>query len=131
MIEHLPVELAELVRRLDAEIVDQRPPEGVVLAQRVDLAAAAVEREQLLRPEPLAPRFVGECIADGRQHLDVPAGGEERVVADLVDGRVQLADLALRLFVERERRQVLQWFRGPAGERRLQDLGRAIGLVVA
>jgi hypothetical protein len=54
------VELAQLGARLDTELPDERGPRVAVRLERVGLAAAAVERQQQVRAQPLAQRMLGD-----------------------------------------------------------------------
>ena len=69
---------------LDAELVDESLPRPRVLGQRLGLAAVAVEREQQLRAEALAQRFVRDEYLQLRDELGVPA---ERKIG--VDARLE------------------------------------------
>src|SRR4051794_21891697 len=53
-----PLQLSEAARRLEAELLVERAPEGLVGGERLGLAAGAVEREHELGPQPLAQRLV-------------------------------------------------------------------------
>src|SRR4029453_7140628 len=57
--ENRLVELAQLPARLDAELVDERPPCVLVDVERLGLPTAPVEREHQQRTEPLTERMLG------------------------------------------------------------------------
>ena len=58
--EYRPLELAQTLAGLDAELLDQRPARVLVGLQRVGLAVGAVEREHQLRPQALAVGVLGD-----------------------------------------------------------------------
>ena len=59
MVEHLRLEAAELLARLEPELVGEQPPRLAVDRERLGLAAAAVEGEHQVALEALAPRVHG------------------------------------------------------------------------
>ena len=67
-------ELAQLRSRLDPELADQDGAHLSVGRQRIGLAAAAVERQQSLSPEPLTQRvFRSQFLKLGDRLLMAPA----------------------------------------------------------
>ena len=82
--EHVAMQLAQVVARLDAELRDHSSAIRVERAQRIDLPTTPVEREQVLRTQPLAPRFGAKPVFDRLEDLDVTARVEQRVIAQLV-----------------------------------------------
>src|SRR4051794_7182325 len=107
-----PLQAAELAGRLEPVLLEQLQARLLVRAQRVALAAGAVEREHLQLAQPLARRVAADQRLDLAQDRVVPAERElglqsllERGDAEVVEARY----LALReLFVReiRERRAV-------------------------
>ena len=88
------MQAAELGRRLDADLLDQRRPGVPVGLERLGLAAAAVQREHALRVQPLAQRVLGQQRVDLADELVVAAGGEVRVDRELGGGEPQLLEPA-------------------------------------
>ena len=105
MDEDPPLQLAELLARLEPELFDEHRPRFAIRRERLGLAARAVQRQHQLTGEALAQR-VGP---DGRRQLPDELGVS--AVAELVlepcfqRGQTQLLearDLALREVLERE-----------------------------
>ncbi len=87
-----PLQLPQMLSRLDPELLDQRPPRVLVGLERLGLALAAVEGEHQLPSEALA---VG-VLADQRLELT----DQLRVLAE--------RQLGIRQIFERRHSQILQ-----------------------
>ena len=90
MVEDRRLQLGQLGRRIEAELLGEHGARARVHAQRVGLAAAAVQGDHQAAGEPLAQRvLVGRALqlADG---LAVTAEGEEGVEAGLQRLQAQL-----------------------------------------
>ena len=87
MAEDRLLEPLQRLARLDAEIVDERPPRLGVGLERVRLPVGAIEGQHLLRAEPLPQRMLGHEDAQLSENLLVPAEGE--VAVDPVHQRCQ------------------------------------------
>ena len=70
------LELADLFRRLDPELVDHRFAQAAMRFERIGLPPALVEREHLLRVEPLPQRIALDEVQQLREHLGGAARGE-------------------------------------------------------
>ena len=57
--QHRPLELAQLLARLDAQLLGQHRPGPAVRGQRIALPPAPVQREHQKPPQPLAERIPG------------------------------------------------------------------------
>jgi hypothetical protein len=55
--QHRPLELAELLAGLDAQLLREHRPGPAVRGQRIGLPSAAVQREHQKPPQPLAERI--------------------------------------------------------------------------
>jgi hypothetical protein len=92
------LELLELLARLDAQLVDERPARILVRLEGLGLAPRAVEREHQLGAQPLSKRMVADQRFELADHLRVVA--ERQLGLDaLLDGRqaqlLEAGDLAL------------------------------------
>ena len=81
------LESLQPLARLDAEVVDERPPRLRVCLERVRLPAGAVERQHLLRAEPFPKRMLAHEDAQLSNGFFVPA--EREVAVDPVHQRRQ------------------------------------------
>ncbi len=124
--EDRALELAQLLARLDAELLDERRARIAVRRERLRLPAGAVQREHQLGARPLAQR-VG---LDERLELPYPLGvvaqGELRLHELLGGGQpklLQAGDLRLR---ERVVGEVGQRGAAPQREPLPEQLGRAV-----
>ena len=117
------LQLAQLVRRLDPELVDEHPTDVLVRLERIHLATAAVEREHQLRSGSLAVRLSGDEPLQVGDDVDVAAERELRV--DELLARRQLELLEPRDLRPRERleREVGERWPAKEGERAPQQLG--------
>jgi hypothetical protein len=118
------VQGAQLGRRLDADLVDQRPAGLAIGLQRLGLAAGPVEREHPLRVQALAQRVLHQQRVDLGDDPVVAPGGELGVDGELGGGQPQLLeapDLGAR---ERLVRHVDQRL---AAEQRERLARRAVG----
>ena len=86
------VQALQLGRRLDPDLVDQRPPGVAVGLQRLGLAPAPVQREHPLRVQPLAQRVLRQQRVDLADDLLVVAVGQVRVDRQLRGGQAQLLE---------------------------------------
>ena len=105
MDEDAPLQLGELLARLEPELVDERRARVAVRRERLGLAARAVQRQHQLPGEPLAQRVVADGRRELADELGVPAVGELALEAALERGQAQLLeprDLALGEVLERE-----------------------------
>ena len=119
---------AELVARLDAELVGEPASRLAVRVERVGLAPAAVESEHELACEPLVRRMLGHQAPQLPDELDVAAGGEVRIDSGGDGGLVLLLeprDLGLR---ERLERQVAEGWPAPQRQRLAQQPARVVDL---
>ena len=66
MPEDPTLELAELGARLEAQVMGECPPYRLKRGERIDLAAAAVEREHQLADEALAARVLADELLELR-----------------------------------------------------------------
>ena len=109
VIEDVPLELLELRRRFEAEVVRQPPARVGVRGERVGLAATAVEREHELRAQRLAQRVVGHERLQLADHVRLAAEREVGVdprshahqaqvieALGLADGELLVADVLQR-----------------------------------
>ncbi len=107
MDEDHPLERAQLLARLEAELVE-REPRLLVGGERVDLPARAVEREHLQPPQPLACRVLAGEPLELADELGVHAELELRLDPILQRREAELlepARLGLRERLEGEIRQ--------------------------
>ena len=118
--EDRPLQLAQPLARLDAELVDERAARVLVGLQRVGLAVAAVEREHVLRPQPLAVRVLGDQRVELADHLGVAAEREPRLDELLGDRDPQLLQPRALAVGERRVREVRERRPAPLGERALE-----------
>ena len=86
------LEHAQLLARLDPQLVDERGARGTVRLQRIRLAAGAVKGEHLLRPEVLAKRMVVCQAVELRDQLAVLPRFEVAVDPRLETGEAQLLE---------------------------------------
>ncbi len=119
--QHLPLELLQLRRRVEAELVGEREPRRPVDLERLGLPAAAIERDHQLAAQPLAERVRGDQRLELADERRVPAQRElgvdpllERCNAQLVQPR-RFAPRELLLVEIGERRTA------PEGERLGQE----------
>ena len=130
------MQVPELGRRLDADLLDQGRPGVPVGLERLGLAAAPVQREHALRVQPLAQRVLGHQGVELTDELVMVPRREVRVDRELGGGEPQLlepADLGIRERLLREireriaaeqRERLARRARRPPGRgraRRLQD----------
>jgi hypothetical protein len=81
LLQHCPLELAQLGPWLDADVVDDQPARGVARPERLGLPTAAVQGERALRPQSLTQRVVdgqpiqleGEGLVVAARQLGVDA----------------------------------------------------------
>ena len=106
MDEDHPLECAQLLARLEAELVE-REPRLLVGGERVDLPTGAVEREHLQPPQPLACRVLA---------------GERLQLADQLGVHAEL-ELRLDPVLERRQPQLLQPPRLGLRERLEREVG--------
>ena len=105
------------VEGANPELVAECLSVRVTNPQRLGLAAGAVERGDLLRPEMLTERLVGEDGLDVGEHFQVPTVDEQRVVARLDQRQPQLAQAARRVSRERQIREIVECVTAPQRER--------------
>ena len=74
--QHAPLELLQLRRGVEAELVGEREPGGPVDLERLGLAAAAVQRKHQLAAQPLAQRMEGDELLQLADDRSVPAERE-------------------------------------------------------
>ena len=79
MLEDPPLQSAEVVGRLQPEVVRQQATDLGVLRERIRLPSRAVEGEHQLSPEPLVEGVVGDRALELGDEVRVPAQGELRV----------------------------------------------------
>ena len=80
------MQVAQLGARLDGQVGGQEVAHLAVGAQRIGLAAGAVQRQHPLQPEPLAERMgSGERLQLGDE-IAVPAAGQQRLGPRLQHG---------------------------------------------
>jgi len=107
VVEDPPLELPQLVARLESEIVDEQLPALPVDGQRICLPPRSIEREHELGPGPLAQRMGRDDWFELRDRLPVPAELE----------------LAVDPLLDRRQPQLLEPFALVAGERLELDAG--------
>ena len=78
--------------RLDADLLDERPPRVAVDLERLGLAPAAVEREHQLPGQPLAVAVMGDEVLQLAHELGVAPGGQVGVHAQLERGQPLLLE---------------------------------------
>ena len=100
------MQVPELGRRLDADLLDQCRPGVPVRLERLGLAAAPVQREHALRVQPLAQRVLGHQGVELTDELVVVARREVRVDRELGGGEPQLLEPADLVIRERLLRQI-------------------------
>ncbi len=120
LVEHAPLELHDLGRRFDTQLVAQRDAQRLRRAQGVGLPARAVERGNLLRPQVLAQRFALDERVDPDQHFEVPARAEHCIVARLDQVEPQLANPTGALDCERQVAEIFKGIAGPEGQRHVE-----------
>jgi hypothetical protein len=125
------LQLPEIGPRLEAELVGEDAPRLLERLERVRLAAAAIESEHQLRPQPLSERVVGERRAKRGCELTVLAERERNL--ELLLERVDMQGLEpTRLGTEpRRRRQPHQGGAAPQLERCSDRVGRGADVAVA
>ena len=79
MLEDPPLQSAEVVGRLQPEVVRQQATDLGVLRERIRLPSRAVEGEHQLCPEPLVEGMVGDRALELGDEVRVPGQGELRV----------------------------------------------------
>ena len=99
LVENRCFEVAQLAARLQPELVPESGACPLVGAQRVGLAARAVQSQHEQPPQPLTERMLGHSGFPRADRLPVPAAGDLRFEPEL-DGDgpqlVEAADLGLR-----------------------------------
>jgi len=123
-----PLELLELLARVEAELLDERAPHVLVGRESIGLAARAVERQHELAAQTLAKRMLGDHGFELADELSVR--GEDQVGLDpVLEGReaklLQAGDLGLS---ERLVREVGEGGTAPEVERLPQCLRGALGI---
>ena len=129
--EDRPLQLAQALARLDAELLDERVAGVLVGLQRVGLAVAAVEREHLLGPQALAVGVLGDQRVELADHLRVATEREPRLHQLLGDRDPQLLQPLALAVGERRVPEVRERRPAPLRERVLQrrrGLLRAAGV---
>ena len=71
-----PLEPSKLRARLDAELLDQRPPRIPVGPERFGLPPRAIESDDQLAPQPLPERLVGHQPLELGDQVGVAARGQ-------------------------------------------------------
>ena len=99
--------------------------------ERVDMPAAAVEREHLLHAKSFAPRFSLYVLVDRFEHLDVARAFEQRNVPQLDDRHAQVAEANARGCEERKGREVVERLARPTRECLVEHRDGVIGLAIA
>ncbi len=125
--EDRPLELAQPLPRLDAELLDQAAARVLVGLQRVRLAIAAVQREHELPAQALAVRVRGDQRLELADHLRVAPQRELGLDQQLVRSHplvLQARDLALGEGLVGE---VVERRAAPERERRFQRRDRPLG----
>ena len=117
VVEDRRLQLGQLGRRVEAELVGEHGPGAGVHAQRVGLAPAAVEGDHQAAGEPLAQRVLVGRALELADRLAVPAEGEEGVEAGLQRLQAQL--------VPAHGRRPGPLLVGDVGEHRTVPLGQA------
>ena len=108
------MQVAQPVARLDAELLDERPPRVVVALQRLGAAAGPVQREHQLRARPLTQRVLGHDTLQLGDQLLVTAERQLSLGPFLARAEAELAEPRQRRGRERRVREVCQ--RGAAGQ---------------
>ena len=93
------LELAQLDRRLDPELLHERPSRGLVGGERVRLPARPVQRQHQLAAQPLPVGVLAHQPLEIANHLRLPAERQLRLDPPLDRADVQLfqaGDLRLR-----------------------------------
>ncbi len=90
--QHPPLELLQLRRRVEPELVGEREPRRPVDLERLRLAAAAVEREHQLAAQPLAQGVRSDQLLQLPDERSVPAEPELGVDPLLLRRHAQLVE---------------------------------------
>ena len=122
MDEHHPLERAQLLARLEAELVE-REPRLLVGGERVDLPTGAVERQHLQSPQPLACRVLAGEPRQLADELGVHAELELRLDPLFEGSQVKLVEPARLRLCERLEGKVSQGRAMPELERVAQASG--------
>ena len=117
--------------RLEPQLVGEHAPRLLERLERVGLAAAAVERQHQLPPQPLAEGVVRERRTERRRQLAMLAEREPdlEVLLERVD--VQRLEPTCLGAEPRRARQALQRRPAPEGQRRRDRVRRGMGVAVA
>ena len=105
MHEDPPLQLAELLARLEPELLDERRARIAIRLERLRLAARAIQRQHQLTREALAQRMRPDRRRELTDEVGVPAVGELALEPTFQGGQAQLLearDLALGEVLERE-----------------------------
>ena len=107
MLEDRPLQLLEIGRWFDPELVDENASRLVVGLERLGLAAGPVQRQHELGPEPLAERMKHGQLLELTNHIEVT--GERQI--------------GVKPLLEHRETRFLKSLAGRCGKRRLGELG--------
>jgi hypothetical protein len=121
------LQLAQLGRRLEPQLVGERPACPAVRGEGVRLAAGAVERAHQLPVQPLPQRVRRDGLLEVGDHLAVPAGRQQQLGPLLDRGQPELAQPGHLRHRPRLRRELRQRRSAPQREGLVVRLQRGPG----
>src|SRR5581483_10372271 len=121
------LQLAQLRRGLDPQLIDERAPRGLVRLERLLLPAGAVEREHVLAAEPVAVRVLGDEAVELGDERVVPPEGELDLVSQLERVEVELLESSPLRLRERLAGEVRERRAAPERERLADEAGGSLG----
>ena len=129
LLQHQPLELAQRSRRLDPELLGERPPECLVAGERLGVPARPVEGEHVLGAKTFAERMLGDQRLELADHVAMVPERELGLDPQLDRGEAKL--LEPRALVPGERlRELGQRLAAPERERAAQQLARLPGIAL-
>ena len=84
------VESLDVVARIETEISAQQPAKSFIRGEGIDLPAAAVKRDHLVRSQPFPPRLVEYPCIDIFEHLEMSSAVQIRPIAELDEPQSKL-----------------------------------------
>ncbi len=89
VVEDLLLELLQLRRRVDPQLVGQQPPRLLICAEGISLPARSIQGEHELAPETFSKRVLGRQVLELGNESLMPTEGQMRVDAQFHGGEPQ------------------------------------------